>query len=48
VAAEQRCVLVETEVREDVSNEMADLLRSMEASYKARRCWLAGFHACAI
>jgi len=32
--AEQRCVLVETEVREEVSDEMADLLRSMEASYK--------------
>ncbi len=27
-------MLVETEVREEVSNEMADLLRSMEASYK--------------
>ncbi|KAK9917104.1 hypothetical protein WJX75_000928 [Coccomyxa subellipsoidea] len=35
-AAEHRCVLVETEVREEVSNEMADLLRSMEASYKER------------
>lgn len=27
-------MLVETVVREEVSNEMADLLRSMEASYK--------------
>ncbi len=37
-AAEHRCVLVETEVRDEVSNEMADLLRSMEASYKVRPC----------
>lgn len=36
-AAEQRCILVETEVREDVSDEMADLLRSMEASYRVFR-----------
>ncbi|BDA50338.1 probable Kinesin-like protein KIF22 at N-terminal half [Coccomyxa sp. Obi] len=34
--AEQQRVLVEMEVREEVSNEMADLLRSMEASYQAR------------
>jgi hypothetical protein len=33
-------VLVETEVREEVSNEMADLLRSMEASYKVQPCLL--------
>ena len=39
-AAEHRCVLVETEVREEVSNEMADLLRSMEASYKVQPCLL--------
>ena len=32
--AEARCVLVETEVREEVSQEMAGLLRGMEASYK--------------
>ncbi len=29
-------MLVETEVREEVSQEMAGLLRGMEASYKAR------------
>ena len=33
--AEARCVLVETEVREEVSREMAGLLRGMEASYQA-------------
>ena len=34
--AEARCCLVETEVREEVSADMADLLRGMEASYKVR------------
>ncbi len=37
--AEQQRVLVEMEVREEVSNEMADLLRSMEASYQV---WSSG------
>lgn len=32
--AEERVALAETEVREEVSNEMAELLRGMEASYK--------------
>jgi len=34
--AEERGALAETEVREEVSNEMAELLRGMEASYKVR------------
>lgn len=37
--AEQQRVLVEMEVREEVSNEMADLLRSMEASYQVCSHW---------
>ncbi len=34
VAAEERCALAETEIREEVSTEMAALLHDMEADYK--------------
>ncbi len=34
VAAEERCALAETEIREEVSTEMASLLHDMEANYK--------------
>lgn len=34
--AEERGALAEAEVREEVSNEMAELLRGMAASYKVR------------
>jgi hypothetical protein len=33
-AAEEKAALVEAEVRDEVSNEMADLLRDMEANYR--------------
>eukprot|EP00884_Botryococcus_braunii_P003070 jgi/Botrbrau1/12764/Bobra.0238s0003.1 len=36
LAAEERAALMEAEVREEVSNEMADLLREMEANYRER------------
>ena len=38
VAAEERCALAETEIRAEVSTEMASLLHDMEANYKV------GFH----
>ncbi|KAL4448014.1 hypothetical protein ABPG75_005233 [Micractinium tetrahymenae] len=34
--AEERCVLLEAEVREEVADEMAQLLRDMEESYRLR------------
>lgn len=34
VAAEERCALAETEIRQEVSAEMASLLHDMEANYK--------------
>ncbi|PRW57364.1 Kinesin KIF19 [Chlorella sorokiniana] len=34
--AEERCVLLEAEVREEVADEMAQLLRDMEESYRQR------------
>ena len=34
MAAEERCALAETEIREEVSTEMASLLHDMEANYK--------------
>lgn len=34
VAAEERCALAETEIRQEVSSEMASLLHDMEANYK--------------
>ncbi|GAB4824165.1 hypothetical protein N2152v2_011211 [Parachlorella kessleri] len=34
--AEERCILVEAEVREEVAQEMEQLLREMEASYRER------------
>ena len=37
VAAEERCALAETEIREEVSAEMASLLHDMEANYKVLR-----------
>jgi hypothetical protein len=37
LAAEERAALMEAEVREEVSNEMADLLREMEANYRVLR-----------
>ncbi|KAL0031011.1 hypothetical protein WJX79_008907 [Trebouxia sp. C0005] len=36
VAAEERCALAETEIRQEVSSEMASLLHDMEANYKER------------
>ena len=38
VAAEERCALAETEIREEVSAEMASLLHDMEANYKVCTC----------
>lgn len=38
VTAEQRYALAETEIREEVSSEMASLLHDMEASYKVQHC----------
>lgn len=38
VAAEERCALAETEIREEVSTEMASLLHDMEANYKVTLC----------
>ena len=34
VAAEERCALAETDIRQEVSTEMASLLHDMEANYK--------------
>lgn len=34
MAAEERCALAETEIRQEVSVEMASLLHDMEANYK--------------
>ena len=37
MAVEERCALAETEIRQEVSTEMASLLHDMEANYKVCR-----------